>query len=167
MIIIRSSLIIATVCAFYWSCVLDKSKNTPATVRLKNDFNNPAMERKPPWTICESNYRGVEFDKILLGDSSQARDVNPGLDYVLMVLAWDDPACSTHNSLPVASKNEEEVVDGQLRVIFLNAPNHQGPCPPEGIQPIPRALYERILALWPQYSFKPYDQRAENPQCEE
>jgi hypothetical protein len=35
------------------------------------------------------------------------------------------------------------------------------------VQPIPREQYERILALWPDYNFKPYDQRTENTQCTE
>ncbi|OGJ87378.1 MAG: hypothetical protein A2268_14590 [Candidatus Raymondbacteria bacterium RifOxyA12_full_50_37] len=136
-----------------------------ATVRVKNDFNNPAMAMKPPWTICKCNYRGVEFGKVLQGDSSAAREVSPGIDYVLMVLAWNDTACSTQNCLPVASKIEEEVVDGQTRTIAINAPNHQGPCPPEGVQPIPDSLYDRILDLYPEYQFLPYDQRTNNPEC--
>ncbi len=125
------------------------SPETSAVVRIKNDFNNEEMERKPPWTICECSYRDVEFGRVLLGETSDAREVEPGLDYVLMVVAWNAPACSTHNCLPVASSNEEEIVDGQTRTIAINAPNHQGPCPPEGIEPIPHDLYERIRAIWP------------------
>ena len=137
----------------------------PATVRIKNDFNNPSLDRRPPWIICKCSYRGVDFGKILLGDSSDVHEVDPGLDYVLMVASWDDTACSTQHCLPIASKIEEEVVEGQTRTITLNAPNHQGPCPPEGVPPIPEALYNRILELWPEYGFMPYAERTQNPQC--
>jgi MoxR-like ATPase len=82
-----------------------------------------------------------------------------------MVAAWDDPSCALENCLPIASKNEEEVVDGQRRTIVIGLPNHQGPCPPEGVPPIPEAQYERIRALWPSYGFEPYADRAQNPQC--
>jgi hypothetical protein len=136
-----------------------------ANVRIKNDFNNPELAFQPPWTICAASYLDVEFGKVGTGQTSAAREVVPGLDYVLMVAAWDDPACAPEHCLPIASKNEEEVVEGQSRTIAINLPNHQGPCPPEGVQPIPKGQYERILARWPQYEFKPYDQRAENPQC--
>lgn len=138
----------------------------PAAVRIKNDFNNPSLDRKPPWIIARCSYRGVDFGKIFLGDSSAAKEVDPGLDYVLMVASWNDTACSTHHCLPIASKIEEEVVAGQTRTITLNAPNHQGPCPPEGVPPIPEALYNRILELWPEYGFKPYADRSQNPQCQ-
>lgn len=137
----------------------------PATVRIHNDFDNPEMPRRPPWTICELSYLGVEFGKVDLDAISEPREVPPGLDYVLMVAAWDDPDCNPENCLPIASKNEEEVVEGQERTIVINMPNHQGPCPPEGIQPIPEELYNRILALWPEYGFLPYDQRTDNTQC--
>jgi len=138
-----------------------------AMVQIKNDFNNPEMDFQPPWTICESSYVDVEFGKIGTDETSAEQEVAPGLDYVLMVAAWDDPTCAPENCLPIASKNEEEVVDGQTRTIAINLPNHQGPCPPEGVQPIPQEQYERILALWPDYNFKPYDQRTENTQCTE
>jgi hypothetical protein len=136
-----------------------------ALVQIKNDFSNPEMDFQPPWTICESSYLGVEFGQVGTGETSAKQEVAPGLDYVLMVAAWDDPTCAAANCLPIASRNEEEVVDGQTRSIAINLPNHQGPCPPEGVQPIPRELYDRILALWREYSFKPYDQRTENTQC--
>jgi hypothetical protein len=138
-----------------------------ASVRIKNDFDNPETVDPPPWTICESSYRGVSFGKIPIGETSAELEVAPGLDNVLMVAAWDDPDCNPENCLPIATRNEEEVVDGQSRTIAVNKPNHQGPCPPEGIQPIPRELYDRILALWPGYGFKPYDQRTENAECVE
>jgi hypothetical protein len=137
-----------------------------AIVRIKNDFNNPTLDRRPPWTICKCSYRGVDFGKILLGDSSAVHEVDAGLDYVLMIASWDDTACSTHHCLPIASKIEEEVVEGQTRTITLNAPNHQGPCPPEGVPPMPEELYNRILQLWPEYGFKPYADRTQNPQCQ-
>jgi hypothetical protein len=136
-----------------------------AMVQIKNDFNNPEMDFQPPWTICESSYLDVEFGKVATGETSAEQEVAPGLDNVLMVAAWDDPTCAPENCLPLASRNEEEVVDGQTRTIALNLPNHQGPCPPEGVQPIPQELYDRVLALWPEYDFLPYDQRTENTQC--
>jgi hypothetical protein len=158
--------LLVCVSLFIFSCDILSDEDEPrATVRIKNDFNNEEMERKPPWTLCECSYRDVEFGKVLPGDSSEAREVEPGLDYVLMVLAWDDPGCSVENCLPVASKNEEETVDGQERTIYINAPNHQGPCPPEGIQPIPESLYKRIRSRWPEYDFKPYSEREQNTQC--
>jgi hypothetical protein len=139
-----------------------------ALVRIKNDFNNPETpEPRPPWTICESSYRGVSFGKILIGETSAELEVAPGLDHVLMVAAWDDPDCNPENCLPIATRNEEETVDGQSRTIAVSKPNHQGPCPPEGIQPIPQELYDRILALWPGYGFEPYDRRTENTECVE
>jgi hypothetical protein len=33
------------------------------------------------------------------------------------------------------------------------------------VEPIPQALYDRILELWPEYGFLPYEQRTENPEC--
>ena len=137
-----------------------------AYASIKNDFNNPEMTFNPPWTICKSAYMGMEFDKIEIGATSGEQEVGPGLDYVLMVAAWDDPACDPLHCLPIASRNEEEIVTGQHRVIAINLPNHQGPCPPEGVEPIPQDLYDRILALWPEFNFEPYDQRADNPQCQ-
>jgi hypothetical protein len=136
-----------------------------AFVQIENDFDNPEMAFQPPWTICESSYLGVEFGKVATGATSAEQQVIPGLDYVLMVAAWDDPTCAKESCLPIASKNEEEVVDGQTRTIAINLPNHQGPCPPQGVQPIPREQYDRILTSWPEYSFEPYDQRTSNTQC--
>jgi len=139
-----------------------------AYVTLKNDFNNDEFERKPPWTICEAWYNETYFHgPFAWGESSEEQSVNVGLGYVYMVLAWNDPDCAPEHCLPVASKNEEEVVSGQQRVININVPNHQGPCPPEGVQPINEERYNKILELWPDYNFKPYDQRTENPQCME
>jgi hypothetical protein len=137
-----------------------------ARVSIKNDFNNPDIEKKPPWTICEASYLGAEFGKIAIDETSAEEEVAPGLDYVLMVAAWDDPDCAPEHCLPIASKNEEEVVGGQTRTVAINVPNHQGPCPPEGVAPIPEELYNRILALWPEFGFKPYAQRTENTQCQ-
>ena len=136
-----------------------------ATVAIENDFDNAEFERQPPWTICESYYGGTEFGTIGLAEKSREQTVAAGLDYVLMVAAWGDPACAVENCLPLASRNEEEVVPGQTRTIAINVPNHQGPCPPEGVQPMPEQLYARILELWPEYGFLPYAERTENPQC--
>ncbi|MFH1131729.1 MAG: hypothetical protein V1754_10360 [Pseudomonadota bacterium] len=136
-----------------------------AMVQIQNDFDNPEMDFQPPWIICKCSYLGVEFGKIGIGETSAGHEVVAGLDYILMVAAWDDATCASENSLPIASKYEEEVVNGQNRKIAINLPNHQGPCPPEGVPPIPQVQYERILALWPDFHFKPYDQRKENTQC--
>ena len=135
-------------------------------VALHNDFNNAELERQPPWTICEAWYNDTYFSgPILLGDTSEEQSVNAGLGYVYMILAWNDPTCALENCLPVASKNEEETVSGQRHVIHLNAPNHQGPCPPEGVAPISEDRYNKILELWPDYTFKSYADRTENPPC--
>lgn len=143
----------------------DDEAGASTTVILENDFDNPEFERKPPWTICRASYGGAEFGPIAIGEASEPREVEPGLDYVLMVAAWGDPSCAVESCLPIASRNEEEVVEGQHRTLFINVPNHQGPCPPEGVPPIPEALYARVLELWPEYDFLPYAQRTENPQC--
>ena len=139
----------------------------PATVSIQNDFDNPNFERQPPWTICKAHYRGATFENIGIGETSESREADAGLDYVFMVCAWEDPSCAVEHCLPIASKNEEETIAGQERTIVINVPNHQGPCPPEalGIPPISEELYNEILDLWPEYDFKPYDQRTENPQC--
>jgi hypothetical protein len=140
-------------------------EESSAFVRLQNDFDNPEMTFQPPWTICGSSYLGVDFGKLGTGETSAEQEVSPGLDYVLMVAAWDDPSCAPETSLPIASKNEEEVVDGQSRTIAINLANHQGACPPEGVEPMPQALYDRILALWPNFGFKPYAERTQNTPC--
>jgi hypothetical protein len=137
-----------------------------ATVQIHNDFDNPQMDFQPPWTICESWYLGVQFGAVPIGETSAASDVTPGLGHVLMVAAWDDPDCSAEHCLPLASKHEEEAVDRQRRTIALNLPNHQGPCPPEGVEPIPEERYEQIRTLWPEYEFAAYADRADNPQCQ-
>lgn len=137
-----------------------------ATVQLKNDFNNPEITGfQPPWTICKSSYQGVQLGKVEIGQSSAAVQVPAGLDYVLMVAAWGDPSCDPAHSLPIATKVKEEVVGGQTRTIAVGMTNHQGPCPPEGVPPIPEEQYNRILQLWPEYSFKAYADKAQNPQC--
>jgi hypothetical protein len=148
----------------------DEKSPTPekekSYVRIKNAFNDTTLSRRPPWTVAKCSYRGVEFGKILLGDSSALMEVDPGLDYVLLVAAWSDTSCSTTNCLPLASANEEEVVEGQTRTIVLNANNHCGPCPPTGVEPISETPYNRVLALYPAYGFLPYADRANNPQCQ-
>jgi hypothetical protein len=159
----RSALVLALSTAGVLSaCGEDEGS---AQVSIKNDFNNPEMAYQPPWTICASSYLGVEFGKIELGETSAEQEVTPNLDYVLLVAAWDDPTCAVENCLPLASKNEEEVVDGQSRTLALNMANHQGPCPPEGVAPIPEEQYDRILQLWPEFTFKPYAERTQNTQC--
>ena len=159
-------------CAFVLICCLflvvacdDDSDGDVAYVIIHNDFDNQDMEYQPPWTICHANYMGVEFGHIDIGQQSAELEVEPGLDNVLMVVAWQDPECNPENCLPVASRNEEEVVTEQHRTIAINMPNHQGPCPPEGVQPIPEELYNRVLELYPEYDFKPYSERTENTQC--
>lgn len=136
-----------------------------AYASIKNDFNNPEMSFKPPWTICRSSYLGVDFGPIALDATSTEKEVKPGLDNVLMVAAWNDPTCNPASALPIASQNAEEIVSGQHRTIAVNLANHQGACPPEGVAPIPEALYNRILALWPEFGFQPYAQRTQNAQC--
>ena len=136
-----------------------------AFASIKNDFNNPGMTYQPPWTICRSAYLDVDFGPIGIGDTSPEQPVQAGLDNVLLVAAWDDPTCAPENCLPLASKSEEEIVPGQHRVISMNMPSHQGPCPPEGVAPLPEALYNRILARWPEFNFLPYAQRTQNPEC--
>ena len=136
-----------------------------AYASIKNDFNNPEMPKKPQWTICRSSYLGVDFGHIDLDAQSPELRVPPGLDNVLMIAAWEDPSCALEHLLPIASKNEEEILPGQHRTLYINMPNHQGPCPPEGVQPIPQTLYDRMLAMWPDLGFLPYDQRTLNPEC--
>jgi hypothetical protein len=143
----------------------EASVEETGNVRIRNDFNNPEMVFQPPWTICEAAYMGVEFGTIPIGETSAVLEVPAGLDNVLMVAAWNDPDCNPAHCLPIASRNEEELVDGQERTISINLPNHQGPCPPEGVAPIPEVLYDRIRALYPAYGFKPYAERQQNPQC--
>jgi hypothetical protein len=143
----------------------DLPSGNVAYATIKNDFNNPEMAFKPPWTICRSSYMGVDFGAIALDATSPELPVTPGIDNVLMVAAWNDPTCSPAKALPIASKNPEEIVTGQHRTIAINLPNHQGACPPEGVAPIPEELYNRILALWPEFGFLPYAQKAQNTQC--
>ncbi len=141
------------------------SEDDVAYASIKNDFNNAEMSFQPPWTICRSSYLGVDFGPIPLDATSPEKEVKPGLDYVLLVAAWNDPTCAATNALPIASKNEEEIVVGQHRSIAINLASHQGSCPPEGVAPMPQSAYDRILALWPEFGFLPYDQRTQNPEC--
>jgi hypothetical protein len=149
--------------AFAAGCGSDS--DSPAVASIKNDFNNATMAYQPPWTICRSSYMGVDFGTIAIGDTSPEKQVKAGLDYVLLVGAWNDPTCSPATSLPLASAKEEEIVPSQSRTIAMNMANHQGPCPPEGVAPIPEAVYDRIIALWPEFNFLPYAQRTQNTEC--
>lgn len=142
----------------------DDDSTEKAYVQLQNDFDNPDLPN-PPWTICKAYYNDTFFDKVDIGETGEEFEVEAGLGYVYMILAWDDPDCNPENCLPVASRNEEEVVPGQSRTIVINVPNHQGPCPPQGVEPIPEDLYNQILELWPEYEFEPYENRTQNPQC--
>ena len=84
-----------------------------AMVTLHNDFDNPEFDRTPPWTICHAHYMGTDWDTpVLLGEESEEKETEAGLGYVFMVLSWDDPSCAPEHCLPVASRNEEETVDG-------------------------------------------------------
>jgi hypothetical protein len=134
-------------------------------VKIMNDFNNAKMASQPPWTLCKTSYLGVDFGKIGLGETSAEYVVQPGLDYVLTVASWKDPSCGAATRLPVASRLEEEVVDGHSRTIAINLANHQGACPPTGVAPMPETLYNRILQLWPEFNFKPYADRTKNTKC--
>ena len=147
------------------SCnVTDPQEKQTATVRIVNGFPTTTP---PPWTIADCSYNGVEFGKIVRGDTSAPMEVPAGYDYLLMVCAWDDTACSTQNCLPIATRAREEVVEGQTRIITVTMENHQGPCPPNpAVQPLSQELYDRILQIWPEYGFKPYVDRAQNPQCQ-
>ena len=149
--------------AFAAGCGSDDSG--PAWASIKNDFNNPAMAYQPPWTICRSSYMGVDFGTIAIGDTSPEKQVKAGLDYVMLVGAWSDPTCSPATSLPLATSTEQEIVPGQHETITMSMANHQGPCPPEGVAPIPEAVYDRIIALWPEFNFQPYATRAQNTEC--
>lgn len=160
--IVSPALVLLAVSCLLCSCSSDEGE---ATVWIKNDFNNPEAPRQPPWTICKSSFRDVEFGKIELGQTSEKKQVKPGLGHVLMVAAWNDPSCAKENCLPIASKNEEEVVAGQEREVAVSMPNHQGPCPPEGVAPIPEKLYNEIRTLWPEYEFKDYAERTQNTEC--
>lgn len=162
---LRSLAIITTSLMFVSGCGSGSDGDDVAYASIKNDFNNPEMSFKPPWTICRSSYLGVDFGPIALDAISAELPVKPGLDNVLMVAAWNDPTCSPATALPIASKNAEEIVTGQHRTIAINLANHQGACPPEGVAPIPEALYDRILALWPEFNFQPYALRTQNTEC--
>ncbi|NJK88896.1 MAG: hypothetical protein HC923_05475 [Myxococcales bacterium] len=137
-----------------------------ATVRIENDFDNPGFPAMPPWTICESSYLGVPFGRIARGETSEQREVRPSTDFVLMVAAFDDETCRVENLLPLSSAVEEETFDGQDRTIVIALPNHRGPCPPQGVEPIEESVYERIRSNWPQFGFEPYATRDQNPQCQ-
>ncbi|HJL42046.1 MAG TPA: hypothetical protein RMG48_12155 [Myxococcales bacterium LLY-WYZ-16_1] len=136
-----------------------------AVASIRNGFDDPSADRQPPWTFCETRYNGVDFGRIAFGAESEAREVQPGFDFVLMVASFGDPGCPMATVLPLASRVREETVAGQRRTITIDLPNHQGPCPPMGIQPLPEETYERIRSLWPEFEFEPYASRADNGGC--
>jgi hypothetical protein len=164
--LVALALILALAVAFFACGSSPTSTNEKATAQLKNDFNDPNFDFQPPWTICQSSYLGTQFGEIAIGGLSDTKVVNPGYDYVLLVAAWNDPTCNPVNCLPVASANPEEIDPGQFRTISLDVNNHQGPCPPEGVEPIPEAQYDRIAKLWPSYNFLPYAQRTNAKACQ-
>jgi hypothetical protein len=51
-------------------------------------------------------------------------------------------SCAVENMLPIDSKNEKKILPGQHRTAHI-----------------------RMLALWPDLGFLPYDQRTLNPEC--
>jgi hypothetical protein len=159
------TLMLAVLAAVTFAVLGCDEEQDVAYVAIHNYFNNPDNSFNPPWTICESSYLGVEFGKIEIGATTDEHEVTPGLGYVLMVAAWDDPTCDPAHALPIATTAEEEVVSGQHRTITIEMNNHQGPCPPEGVAPIPEDLYEQVRSLWPSYGFQAYANRTQNTQC--
>jgi hypothetical protein len=158
-------LLLSLVLALSLAAGCGNDDDLPGFASIKNDFNNPAMAYQPPWTICRSSYMGVDFGPIAIGDTSAEKQVRAGLDYVLLVGAWNDPTCSPTTSLPLATSAEHEIVSGQHETVAMNMASHQGPCPPEGVAPIPEAVYDRILTLWPEFNFQPYATRTQNTEC--
>ena len=161
----KSSLVLFFCSLVAISTGCSSSKTGTATVTIENDFNDPEVAYSPPWTLCDVSYLGTQFGQINLGQTSAAKTVTPGNDYVLIVAAWNDPTCSQANLVPIASEAMEEVVSGQTLTIVMEMNNHQGPCPPEGVAPIPEAQYDRILQIWPQFNFPTYANRMQLPLC--
>lgn len=140
----------------------------PAVVTLINDFNNPDAARQPPWILCDASYNGTDLaldPPLAGGEASEPVEVEPGLARVLMVASWGDAACTPDTTLPLVTAVEEETLPGQTRDILVGLPNHRGPCPPEGIEPMAEADYDAVLAAFPDYGFEPYATREANPQC--
>jgi len=137
-----------------------------AQVAIENDFDNPTFDAQPPWTICDAWFQGTYFGLIPRGERSEVMDVEPGVGLVYMVAAFADPTCAPENTLPLATVMDEEAIAGVERTVFINLPNHRGPCPPRmDIPPIPEDSYDRVLELFPDYAFEPYADRGQNPQC--
>lgn len=137
---------------------------TTATVRLRNDLAVPDAAPQV-WTVCRSSFLGVDFGTIDARGNSPPRTVEPGLDYVLTIAALNDPQCDATNALPLASVRQEGVVDGQSRTIAINAGGYQSPCASGTTGPMAKPAYDRIVALWPEYGFLPYDRLGENAAC--
>jgi len=108
-----------------------------ALVKIQND-STTGDELPAAWTICRSSYLGINFGTIGIGETSAEQPVTPGLDFVLMVAAWDDPSCVAATSLPIASTDEEEVVDGQSGPSRSTLPTTRV-VPARGRRPIPEA----------------------------
>ena len=137
-----------------------------AVVTLENAFQN-AEGMGPKWTICEAWYNGTRFETALApGESTEPTEVEPGLSWVLMTAAWDDPTCADEATQVILSTaQQEETVPGQARTIQLTAPNHRGPCPPEGVPPITEAAWNEALEVFADYDFPPYADRATIAGC--
>jgi hypothetical protein len=162
-----AALALMTPLAFlFFACGNSSISSDKATAAIFNDFNSTAFDFSPPWTICQSYYLGTQFGEIALGATSAKKTVDAGSDYVLMVAAWADPTCNPVNCVPIASADPQEIDPGQVETITMDVNDHQGPCPPEGVEPIPEAQYNRIAALWPSYNFYPYAQRAQAKACQ-
>lgn len=157
---IKGFFVLTTLITALSAAACGSSSDDKGYAAIKNNFGT-----MPPWTICQAHYQGTDFGKIAIGATSAEMEVDAGLGFVYMVAAWDDPDCKPENCLPIASKVEHETVKDQHHVVTIEMANHQGPCPPEGVQPIPEATYNKILSLWPQYNFKPYAERAQNTEC--
>ena len=69
------------------------------------------------------------------------------------------------NLFAAGEQQRDRNSSGQHETITMEMANHQGPCPPEGVAPIPEAVYDRIIALWPEFNFQPYATRAQNTEC--
>jgi hypothetical protein len=140
----------------------------PALVAIENDFDNPTFDAQPPWTLCDAWFQGTYFGRIPRGERSELLEVEPGVGLVFMVASFADPDCNDDNLLPLATVMDEEALAGVERTVFINLPNHRGPCPPRMDVPmISEESYNRVLELFPDAPFEPYERRTENTQCQD